>query len=392
MKVLVATTAGAGHLAGLLPFARAAVRAGHDVRVAAPLSFAPALAAAGLVHEPFADADPAELGAVFARVPAGTMGQADALVVAEVFGRIDLRAALPGMQALVARWRPDVVLREPAELSSYVVAQREGLPCVQANIGTDRIDDRLLPLLQGPLAEVGCDDAGLRAAPRWTVVPPSLDGRPAGVTGSLTAARDPHEEKASGGLPPGLGTGDDPLVYATFGSIAGGMGLFPGLYAVVLEQLSALPVRVLLTVGQAGDPAALGPVPAHVSVQRWWPQADVLPHAAVVLSHGGFGTTQGAVVAGVPQVVVPLFSFDQFVNADQLAAAGVARALVAPGVADLPAASIFPAGPAAAAGTGEAVAAVLADPAYRHRAAGVVEEVAALPSTDDVVATLASLV
>lgn len=35
MKVLVATTAGAGHFAGLRPFARACAQAGHEVRVAA---------------------------------------------------------------------------------------------------------------------------------------------------------------------------------------------------------------------------------------------------------------------------------------------------------------------------------------------------------------------
>ena len=362
MKVLVATTAGAGHLAGVLPFARAAVRAGHEVRTAAPASFAPALAAAGLVHEPFADADPAELGAVFGRVPAGTMSQADELVVSEVFGRIDLRAALPGVQALVGRWRPDVVLREPAELASYVVARREGIPCVQGNIGTDRVDDRLLPLLREPLAEVGCDDAGLRDAPRWTVVPPSLDGRPAGVTGTLTAARDLDTDRPSGGLPPGLDGFDAPLLYATFGSVTASVGLFPGFYRVVLEQLAGLPVRVLLTLGEAGDPEALGPLPANVTVQRWWPQADVLPHASVVLSHGGFGTTQGAVVAGVPQVVVPLFSFDQFVNAEALDAAGVARALVTPGVGRPARGPHRAPRPAGRVRHREAVEAVLADP------------------------------
>jgi hypothetical protein len=40
------------------------------------------------------------------------------VVVGEVFGRIDSTAALPGMQALVASWRPDVIVHEPAELSS----------------------------------------------------------------------------------------------------------------------------------------------------------------------------------------------------------------------------------------------------------------------------------
>jgi hypothetical protein len=127
MRVVAATTAGAGHLAGLLPFARACLRAGHEVRVAAPASFAGAVASAGLAHEPFPDVDPAALGAVFGRIPALSMREADDLVIAEVFGRLDRDAALPGMRALLDRWQPDVVLREPAELASYVAATERGI-------------------------------------------------------------------------------------------------------------------------------------------------------------------------------------------------------------------------------------------------------------------------
>ena len=75
-----------------------------------------------------------------------------------------------------------------------------------------------------------------------------------------------------------------------------------------------------------------------------------------------------------------------------LQAAGVALALVAPDSGALPAGHIVPRGPVAAEGVGEAVTAVLADPSYRERARAVVDEVAALPSTDDVVATLPALV
>ena len=55
------------------------------------------------------------------------------------------------------------------------------------------------------------------------------------------------------------------------------------------------------------DIADLGPLPANARVEGWWPQQEVLARAAVVLGHGGFGTTMGAVAAGVPQVVVPIF-------------------------------------------------------------------------------------
>lgn len=37
--------------------------------------------------------------------------------MAEVFGRLDAQAALPDVQKMVRAWRPDVVLRDPAEFA-----------------------------------------------------------------------------------------------------------------------------------------------------------------------------------------------------------------------------------------------------------------------------------
>src|SRR5205085_5164619 len=64
----------------------------------------------------------------------------------------------------------------------------------------------------------------------------------------------------------------DPLVYVTFGSVAASLGLFPDLYRGVVAALAGLPIRVLLTVGDAGDPDALVPLPSNAHVERWWPQ------------------------------------------------------------------------------------------------------------------------
>jgi UDP:flavonoid glycosyltransferase YjiC (YdhE family) len=41
------------------------------------------------------------------------------------------------------------------------------------------------------------------------------------------------------------------------------------------------------------------------------PHGQILPHAACVICHGGFGTTQKALAAGVPVVAIP-FARDQF--------------------------------------------------------------------------------
>ena len=361
--------------------------------MAAPASFAGVVENAGMVHQPLGDADPAALGAVFGRIPALSMTEADDLVVGEVFGRVARDAALPAMRAACGDWRPDVVLREPAELSSCVAATERGIPQVQTNIGLTSLDDRLLPLFEVSLEELGVSAADMHSAPRWTTVPPSFDVAAGTGTGPVTHARD----RPLPATPPtaplsdwGSGDADQPLVYASFGSVAAGIGLFPVFYGRVLEQLAEVPARVLLTLGEAGDPSALGPAPHNVHVQRWCPQHEVLPHAALVVSHGGFGTTHAALVAGVPQVVLPLFAFDQFLNADRVAAVGVGLALVDPASAERRAGDMIPRGPAAADGLAAAVRAALGNATIAECARGLAAEIDALPDVDDCAASLSA--
>ena len=86
MRVLVATTAGVGHFGPMVPFAQACRAAGHDVVVAAPRSFEPAVVAAGLAFAPLGEPSPAELGAIFGRLEGLTLDEANVIV---------LRARLP---------------------------------------------------------------------------------------------------------------------------------------------------------------------------------------------------------------------------------------------------------------------------------------------------------
>jgi UDP:flavonoid glycosyltransferase YjiC (YdhE family) len=145
----------------------------------------------------------------------------------------------------------------------------------------------------------------------------------------------------------------------TFGSVAAAFPAAAGAYGKALAALGGLPVRVLLTVGRELE---LGEVPANVHVEQWVPQADVLAHAALVLCHGGSGTTLGALAAGRPLVVVPLFA-DQPFNA---ARAGIVGAGVVASVDTI----------------GRAVERVLADGSYAAAAQRVAEEMRSLPPVD----------
>jgi len=58
-----------------------------------------------------------------------------------------------------------------------------------------------------------------------------------------------------------------------------------------------------------------------VRVEAWVDQERVLGSADVVVCHGGSGTVYGALAAGVPVVVVPVFA-DQFENGTRVARHG----------------------------------------------------------------------
>ena len=121
------------------------------------------------------------------------------------------------------------------------------------------------------------------------------------------------------------------------------------------------------TVGSHADPQELGPLPANVHATRWVPQADVLPHASVMVCHGGSGTMRGGLAAGVPLVILPLFA-DQPHNARRVAELGAGIALDG--------------GPSAIPWLAESVRQVRADPAYRAAAAEIAEDAWSLPPVD----------
>ena len=359
MRVLAACTGGVGHLGPLLPFVRGCLAGGADVLLAAPES----MRTPDVPFVALPDTPPERLGRVFGSLASLPREEANARVVREVFGGANVDATLAAHEALIAEWRPDVVLREVSELGSYVAATRAGVPVVQVAVGLRTMDDFTADTLDASdFGETyGVDTAPLRTARVLSLVPPSMEapGTP------REHYRDAAMVGPEGPLPEGLPDDDRPLVYVTFGSVVANLPHLAGVFRESLDALADLPIRVLMTVGQGGDPDALGPIPSNAHVVRWATQTAVLRRARVAVGHGGFGTTFGALAAGVPVAVRPLFSFDQFVNADAVAAAGVGRAVTE--ASDLRA----------------AVGQLLDDDAARAAAGGIATEMADLPPAAD---------
>ena len=118
---------------------------------------------------------------------------------------------------------------------------------------------------------------------------------------------------------------DRPVLLVSLGSAYSAP---PAFYRACLDAFADLDRDVVIKVGPAVDPDALGALPPNASVHRWVPQLSVLAHASAFVTHAGMGGCSEGLWHGVPMVAVPQ-AVDQFANADRLVELGVAHRLEA---------------------------------------------------------------
>jgi hypothetical protein len=289
-------------------------------------------------------------------MPRQPPAQGEVITVGTIFARLNVEAMLPPTEELIADWKPDLVVREVNECASAIAARRAGVPHLRVGSSQAFAEEGGLAFAAPALEDVQRGlVAAIAATPYVTCFPESFDPAPFPVR----RYRDPAADVLPKPLPDWWAGDERPLVYMTFGSVAAAFPAAAAAYRKALEALADLPVRVLLTVGRELE---LGATPPNTHVEQWVPQADVLAHAGLVLCHGGSGTTLGALAAGRPLVVVPLFA-DQPFNAARVGIVG--------------------AGVVASADTvGRAVERVLADGSYAAAAERIGGEMRELPPVE----------
>jgi UDP:flavonoid glycosyltransferase YjiC (YdhE family) len=381
VRVLFASTRGAGHFHPLVPFVEACRRAGHEVLVAGPPALADTVHRAGYPFRVGAAPPEDELGPVWARVPSLSYDDAERLVVGKIFATLNVRAMLPGMRAAMREWRPDVIVREHAEFASLVAAEEAGVPHLQVGISLVAMHIKVLSIAAEAVEawRTGLTER-IAQTPYLTLFPASLEDPQVAGPVRLHRFRDPSAGAAAAPLPDWWAGDRRPLVYVTFGSVTASEPTAMPIYAVAMEAVADLPARVLLTTGAMADDLGLEAPGAHVHVARWVPQADVLAHARVVVCHGGSGTTLGALAAGVPLVVTPLFA-DQPQNGRRVAAVG-AGLVVEPHDEGAIRSAVNPAA------LHDAIAIVLANETFQHAASRIAAEIRELPPVDEALSVI----
>jgi UDP:flavonoid glycosyltransferase YjiC (YdhE family) len=317
MRLLICSTGLAGHFNPLVPFLEAARERGDEVFVVVPPSLAEVVEQLGVEHYLSDPPDPTKSRELWRRAARLPHAQAARLLDGEFFGRLSTEAMLETVEAACDKFQPDLILREPCAYAGAVVAHRRSIDHAQVAISTARTEWSVIGLVASTLDdfEDGMEKV-LRQTRYLSRMPTSLDPSPFPRTLRY------REDVVPDVVQPGhWARGAGPLIYLTFGSVAGGLDTAFSTFTRAIDAVTGLDARVLVTTGKGFNPKALGPVPPNVIVESWVPQASVFPFASLVLCHGGSGTTYGALAAGLPIVFVPMFA-DQRTNAQLITVAG----------------------------------------------------------------------
>jgi MGT family glycosyltransferase len=385
MRILFTTVQQSGHFHPLVPIARAAVAAGHEVAFACAASFVPTVERAGFRAFPagFDDRGRA-LPELFPGLFKG-MAAVRFWGLPNIFVGVYSVAMTPDLLTIARAWHPDLIVRDTNEYGGCVAAEVLGIPHASVRTASNTSQYGLRHLVAEALARLR-ELNGLPLDPdtampfrylHLAAEPPRfrLEDGPIGPTTHLI--RPVNYESGDEALPPWIAAlPDRPTVYATLGTVfsRGSEGL--ATFRAMLDALRDEPINLILTVGRDNDPANFGPQPPNVHIERFIPQGALLPHCDLVVHQGGFSTVTGALNAGLPMVVIPI-SADQPYNAACCAALGVG-AVIEPGERSAEAIRA-------------AVRAVMDNPSYRQKAEHVRAEMAALPGPEHAVTLLERL-
>jgi len=320
MRFLFMPLPGVGHSYPMVPLAWALRCGGHDVLVAV-VEDSLALRNAGLT---VADAMP---GVTMRHLLRRLAEEQPDVTPRSSSGTHELRsvsrwlthasAYLTDALVTIAEWfRPDVVIYSPLNGAALVAAERSNAVAVELRYSCAD-ENGLLDLQHQELLSL-FNRFGVSDRPRPVL---TIDVVPRSVRTTPTDSVLLRPVVYNGGMfvPEWLRTEQDrPRVLVTTGTVR-----LNGLTTSrrVAEIAGDVTVEFLLTVDEA-ESRELGPLPPNVRAVGWVPLGMILNTCSAVIHHGGSGTALNALIAGIPQLIVPEGA-DQHANGEALSQRGV---------------------------------------------------------------------
>lgn len=385
MRALLTTQAAAGHFNPMAGIADALAGAGWEVQFACTPAFCPIVRAAGFdafpMGEDWSSRDLSETFPDFRSVPLDARNR---WVNERLWGELLPRTYYPDLVRLVRDKVPDVIISGRAELAGPTVGEVLGIPWVVTSAGRVIAIEQFLsevePSRERWRAELGLppDPAGEHLYERLylnMLPPPFVEG---GLPRSALTVRPESFSRPAGDplpswlQPPGSGT----TAYVTLGSAYGYQ--FPELFGIAVEGVSRVVDHTLVTAGPASTLADRLPDGSEkVHVAGYIAQQRILPHADLVVCHGGSGTIFGALAHGVPVLVIADEQSDHMANGRRCVELGVGAVLAVDGLT--------------ADAIERAAGALLTDPATHEATRGLHRAIADLPGMDVAVDAIARI-
>lgn len=338
MRILIGSIGLPGHTNPLLSLGRQLIAEGDEVLWATGPDVHAMLEAAGIRT---VQAGPS-FGAWFEQLGARTRGVPGGGVpgprkphwfVPRLFCEVGAPLMVDDMLAAAREFRPDVVVYDSRCYAAPAVAKAVGAEAVLRAVTTllppeveQLANDAIAPLWDG----LGLGTPRLAGAFDGLVLsewPASLDDpNPYGNLTVNRVAPTPASGHCPDWFPRWIAQQDGrPIVYATMGTSFSA----PGPISLLLEALDTDDYAAILTLGNLVNRDGLRPVPNRVRIESYVPQETVLPHCDAVISHGGSGSTLGALAHGLPHVILPQGA-DQYINAALVSRAGAGIGLLQP--------------------------------------------------------------
>jgi hypothetical protein len=287
MRILFTTNPLYGHLYPMLPLMNAARQADHEVIVATGPDFAPEVQRHGFQVWRVGPAAPPMRIQSAAPEEDPPMDEMQRMVEAgtRLFGRPGI-ARTRDLIPLLANWQPAVVVHELVETAGWQAAAVTGAMDVIHGFGTHipYLIKAMHIVLSSVRSELGRSDRSVEPTEVPYVDPcPPLLQPPGGTPFRNVLPLRPE----MGVVHPGEKLPDamrdlpyDKTIYLTFGTAFN----VPQLLMQAVDAVRDLRHNVILTTGPGVDPAIFAPVPAHIAIAAFVPQALIMKHGAAVVS------------------------------------------------------------------------------------------------------------
>jgi len=333
MRVLLNCLADYGHFHPLAVLAKALVGRGHEVRFVTEEGFASQIQADGFEVVEVPGRDPAARSLEWIRWNKELAGQDLSTRAPKVLGWFWKGAirAVPSIRKVIEEWQPNVVVLEQSAWAGAIAAELAGLPFATFHFNL-RPPGALKAILGERISQdlktLGLSNDGgfLEADPHLALV-----GGPEGwfdqdeLGPRSRMIRPPLVESRQDEPPPWLALlgRNRPLVYVTMGTV---FNRDLKLFQALVGGLASCNVDALITIGKKrpGGVTAdqLGELPDGIRVEEYVDQSLVLPKAAAVIGHGGYGTMMGALTHGLAIVCIPQAALDNHANSNRVVRLG----------------------------------------------------------------------